>query len=262
MRAALGALAALAIVVAPSAGADVYVLTDGDRVTGKTVFKGQKTFTVQTPYGRLIIPRAKVERIVHDDGREEVLNPPPAPPPPPEPTPPLHMILVITGKTFWYAWDPPKGVTVDPTLRLQVTLDEVPIATYVDARLDPDEIPGAAVNAFSFLAADIAVTTGSGAQLPMPPEARPGRIVLRIDLPPEKAGHHRLRLAYQVDEGSEAEPAWRDMAEASLDLDLKPDSPTFVQVQQDPGRMEFSGLGRHKMKNVDSFRLLARAESP
>ena len=72
-------------VAAALAAADVYVLRDGDRITGKTTFKGTKTFTVQTPYGRLSVPRTKVERILHDDGKEEVLNPPPPAPPPRHP---------------------------------------------------------------------------------------------------------------------------------------------------------------------------------
>ena len=32
-------------------------------------------------------------------------------------------------------------------------------------------------------------------------------------------------------------------------------TPSFVQVRQDPGRMEFSGFPRKRMKRVETFRL-------
>lgn len=246
--------------VPPAARADVYVLKDGDRITGKTVVKGPASFAVQTPYGRLTIPRAKVDRILHDDGKEEILNPPPEPAPaPPEPPRLVQLVVVITGKIFWYAWDPPKGATVDPTLRLEASLDEQTLATYVDARLDPGEIPGAMVNAFGFRPDEVAAIPAADVQA-QPPEARPGRIALKLDLPREKAGRRRLRLAYQANEGTEAQPAWRDISAASVDIELTPDTPRLVQVQQDPGRMEFSGPGRKQMKYVDTFKLQARAE--
>jgi hypothetical protein len=236
----------------PVSAADVYVLRDGDRITGKTVFKAAKTFTVQTPYGRLTIPRDKIERVLHDDGKQEVLNPPPEPPP--APPPPVHLILVITGRTFWYAWDP--KATVDATLRLAASLDEEPVATWIDARLDPKEIPDATVNAFSFLPEDVTTLAAAGVSIP-PPEARPGRIVLRVEVPAERVGRRRLRLAYQVNEATAAEPAWRDLAQASLDVELRADAPTFLQLQQDGGQMGFS---RHRMKNVDTFRMTAKTE--
>ena len=57
---------------------------------------------------------------------------------------------MVTGHAFWYAWDPPKGTLVDPTLRLQVSLDEDSVATYSDATTDPADLPKALVNSFSF----------------------------------------------------------------------------------------------------------------
>lgn len=250
---AIAALVALGLLgVVSAAGADVYVLRDGDRVTGKTVLKAVKTFTVQTSYGRLTIPREKIERILHDDGKEEVLNPPPEPPP--SPPPPVHLIVVITGKMFWYAWD--ENASADPTLRLTASLDEETVVTYADAHTDPEGIRGATVNAFSFRPEDVAVRTAEGVRCP-PPEARPGRVVLRVELPAERVGRRRLRLAYQVDEGSAADPAWRDVAEASLDVDLRANTPTFVEIQQDAGRMEFS---RHRMKNTETFRIVTKTE--
>ena len=213
---------------------------------------------MKTPYGSLSIPKSRIVKIVRDDGTEVVLNPPEPPPPTPEPPPPpVRMILVVTGHTFWYAWD--KGASVDPTLRLQVSLDEDPVATYTDPHTDPQDLPRALVNSFSFAAEDVVATASAEAQI-LAPEARPGRIVLKIDLPAQMSRRHRLRLSYQVNEGSEPEPAWRDVTEAALELELREGKATFVHVRQDRGRMEFSGLTKRKMKNVDTFRIDVRSE--
>jgi hypothetical protein len=237
---------------------DVYVLSGGDRVTGKTVLKGKTSFTVQTAYGRLTVPRAKIERILWGDGHEEVLNAPPEPSPPPPP-PSVRLVLAITGKTFWQAWDP-RDVGVDPTLRLQATLDEDVLVTFIDNHLNPEELAGAKVNSFGFLPGEVTIAPADAVQV-LPPETRPGRIVLKIDVPAGRAGRHHLRLAYQVNEGSSAEPAWRDRAETALEVALKTEGPTVVQIQQDPGKMEFSGfLRRRRMKNVETFRMDAHVQ--
>jgi hypothetical protein len=242
------------------ARADVYVLVDGDRITGKTLLKASKSYRVQTVYGRLVIPRSKVERIVHEDGSEEKVNAPEAPPPPP--TPPLRLVLVITGKSFWYAWDPPKGTGVDPSLRLELRLDEETIASYLDAKTDPQDLPAAkAINTFSFAPEDVALTAASGAALTNP-ETRPGRVVLKIDLPLDLAGHHRLRVAYQVNDKTGEEPAWRDVAATTAEVELAESTPAFLQVRQDAGRMTFSGFTHRSMKNVETFKLDARVEAP
>lgn len=253
------AAAALSLALPASAAADVITLTDGDRITGRVVSRRKASILVKTPYGSLTLPRVRIAKIVHDDGSEEVLNALPEPPPAEKPAVPVRIILVVTGHTFWHAWDPPKGTTVDPTLRLQVSLDEEPVATYVDAHLDPGDIPNAVVNAFSFTGDEVAATPAAEAHV-LPPEARPGRIVLKIDLPPQMSRRHRVRLAYQVNEGSEAEPAWRDSAEAALEVELRDEAPTFVHVHQDRGRMEFSGLLKRKMKYIETFRIEARPE--
>jgi hypothetical protein len=237
--------------------ADTYVLTNGDRITGKTVIKGASSFGVQTPYGRLTIPLSAVERILHDNGHEEVITH--TTPVVPSSTAPVHLVLVVTGSTFWYAWDGPKGGALDPTLRLQVSLDEDVIATYIDAHLDPQELPGATVNSFSFAPEDVSTAAGSRVQV-LAPETRPGRIALRIGLPAERAGKHRLRFAYQINGASEAEPAWRDVVETSVDVTLHTDRSTFVGLHQDRGQMAFSGFLHKKMKGTETFGIEARAE--
>jgi RNase P/RNase MRP subunit p29 len=229
-------------------------LRDGDRITGRILSETARTVRLQTPFGRLAIPKSRIERLVRADGREEVLHPPEvAPSPSPTPAPVGRLVLAISGKTFWQAWDR-KDAPADPSLRLEVRLDEEPVAAWADARLDPEEMPGAVVNAFSFAPADVTATAAPHVEL-VPPEVRPGRVVLHLGLPGALDTTRRLRLAYQVDEGTVASPAWRDVAGAARSVGFRADTPTVVEVLQDRGRMEFSGFPRHRMRNVETFRI-------
>jgi hypothetical protein len=249
--------------LAPDARGDVFMLRGGDRITGKPVLEGKRSFKVQTPYGVLTIPRAKVDRILRDDGTEQLVNPEPVVTVATLPkSRRARLILIITGKTFWQAWEP-KG-SPDPTLRLEVSLDEEVVATYADAKTDPD-IPGAIVNSFSFAVDDLAVIAGEQA-LVLPPEPRPGRIALKIDVAASEAPR-RLRVAYQASEGPADEKAWRDLVTGATDVELRAEAPTFVRVEQDRGRMEFSGFPRRRMKYVETFKVQlspdeAAAEAP
>ena len=259
-RALSAAALILALQAAPAIG-DVFVLRGGDRITGDPVTEGKRTFKVKTPYGLLTIPRSKVDHIIRADGTEQPVNPESAGSVGSAPVETVatlpksrraRLVLIITGKTFWQAWDPKAGHH-DPSLRLEVTLDEEAVATYVDAKTDPD-IPGAMVNAFSFAAEDVVFMAGKDA-LVLPPEQRPGRIALKIDVP-LKEGTRLLRIAYQSNENpTEEEKAWRDLASGSLGVELRAESPTRVRVNQERGRMEFSGFPRRRMKSVDTFAL-------
>ena len=255
---------ALLIVPLASARADVFVLLTGDRISGKPVLNGKRAITVQTPFGRLVIPRSRIERIIRADGTEETVNQrliaaPAATPAPTasRPVPRPRLVLVIQGQTFFQAWDGKTAAKVDPSLRLELRLDEEPIASWVDAKTDP-EIKGVLLNTFSFAAEDIAAFAGRGVELAAP-EVQPGRAVLKIGLATQRA-RRKLRLAYQVNDADAEHPAWRDRAEATTEVDLRPESPTIVQVRQNRGKMEFSGLLRRKMKHVETFRIDLQAE--
>ena len=229
-------------------------MRNGDRISGKIVGETSRSIRIETPYGRLVIPRGAIETIQRQGQSDEVLNPPaPDAPPAVRATRGVRLVLVVLGKTFWQAWDP-KEPPADPTLRFEVRVDEDPAVFYLDGTTDPDEIPRALVNAFSFAAADVAVKAAAGVEV-SPPEVRAGRIVLKLDLPVARAGQRKVRLAYQANAGTAAEPAWRDLAEGSLTLALNTATASFVQLRQDPGRMEFSGFPRRRMKHVDTFRL-------
>jgi hypothetical protein len=244
-----------------STAAEVVVLRDGDRVHGKIAVRGTMRLRLQTPYGLLIIPLDKIEKIVGDDGSEEVLathdpaaGTVAAAAPPPAAA--VRLGVIITGKTFWQAWDPKAGVPKDPSLRLEVRLDEKPVAAYVDTQIDEGEIAGAVVNSFSFTPEAMTAVAGPGARVLLP-ETRPGRILLEIELPAESVGERKLRLAYQSNEGTKGDPAWRDLATTGIVVTLTRETPLFVKVEQDPGGMEFR---RKQMRNVETFRIAARPE--
>ncbi len=241
----------------PSGPPDVYFLVDGDRITAHTLSKRKREFALRTPFGTLVVPRARVARVLWAGEREEWFQATPAPVPSATPTPappPPQVALVIAGQSFWQAWD--RREAVDPTLRLQVRLDGVPLATYVDARLDPQDLPGATVNSFVFDALQVEGSAG------VAPDVRPGRIELRLRLPADVASRARLAVAYQVNAGTRDEPVWQDAASGDVELPLEAGRVSSVELRQSAGRMEFSGPGRKRMKQVETFRLELQPAEP
>jgi hypothetical protein len=243
-------LALLLLFLATPAFADVYLLDDGDRITGKTLGVDGGIYKVQSAYGRIAIPRGRILKILHDDGREEVVDAAAAAaaPPPPPPQPRAELVLLVSGASFWQAWIT-RDSAFDPTLRFEVSLDEDVIATYKDTTPEPD-IPGALMNAFGF---DSKVVTSAAEGIgAAPPEARPGRITLRLALPADRVGERKLRVAYY---GADALNAQRELAASSIYVDVKAGAPTFVRIKQDVGKMDFTGFPKKKMKNLETFRI-------
>jgi hypothetical protein len=252
-------LLAFAVVLLGSAGlgADTVVLRDGDRISGRIVAKGTRRIRLQTPYGLLAIPRDRIEKIVRDDGSEEPMRTASASP---SPAPlPLRLVVAVTGASFWQAWDPKAGTPADPSLRLEVRLDGRPAAYFIDSVLDPEDIPGAVVNTFSFTPDSLAFVPVSPAELAAP-VIEPGRISFELRLAVDRAGPRNLWVAYQVNDGSVAEPSWRDVVGSSAEIVLRAEAPARVALEQGRGRMEFSGFGKRRMKNVDTFRVVASSE--
>jgi len=219
---------------------------------------------VETPYGVLVIPVDKVERIHRDDGREEVLvNPKAAPTPPPKPTPPPapELVLVLTGATFWQAWDP-KAAPEDPSLRLEVRIDDEPVATYTDVNLDPEDLPKAVVNSFVFSPERLFVNGAKGVTV-APPVLASSEIQLAIRLPPALVGERHLRIAYQINEAGSAAPRWKDLVTAGATVHLVAGSSVRAKIAQDRGTMEYTrkGLrGAGQMRAVETFKATIEAE--
>lgn len=257
------ALAPLVILVlgAGPLAADVVVLTNGDRVSGRVTGSITKRVRLQTPYGLLVIPVDKVERIRRDDGSEEVLHAPAPPQPAPTPAPSARLQLVVSGASFWHAWDP-KAAPSDPSLRLELRLDDLVLATYTDVNLDPEDLPKAVVNSFVFSPERLFVAGAQGVTV-SPPVLAAGEIRLEIRVPEALAGEHQLRLAYQLNDAGSAAPRWRDVVVAGARVALVPGATQRIRVLQDRGTMEYGrkGLrGAGQMRGVETFRATLELE--
>ncbi len=249
------ALLLVALLLAgPGRAADLVVFVNGDRLSGEIVATGTRRVRLKTPYGRLEIPRTEIERLVWEDGREEVVTPPGGPQ---TPRTTVDLEIVVTGNTFWQAWDP-KMAPADPSLRLVVLLDEQAVSAYTDPHLDPDDLPGAVVNSFVFAPARVLLNPAEGVQA-RPPEAERGGVRLALELPARLAGHRRLVLAYQVNDGTTSGPEWREVVEARARVDLSAGKTVRVILEQDRGRMEYTDRYMHY---VETFRALAHVASP
>jgi hypothetical protein len=237
---------------------DVVTLTNGDRISGQIVSKGRRTLRLRTPHGLLTIGLDKIERLRHADGTEEILKalPTPAPTPPKVPAG-LKLAFLVTGKTFWQAWDI-EAAPADPTLRLELRVDDRTVVTWLDPKVDEGEIPKAVVNSFSFLPDSLKVSPAHGVKA-FPPDVRPGRIQLTLEVPVELAGTRKLRLAYQSNAGMPAAPEWRDLALVEVSLALSSSEPNTFRIEQDRGRMEYS---KRRMKNVETFQLALKLDTP
>ena len=239
----------------PTPGPPVVVwLLNGDRLTGTIASESKTSLRVKLPFASILIPKNSIERLSRD-GKEEILHESreqvtvvaPAPRVPAVPT--AHLVLVLTGASFWQAWDR-KDAPVDPTLRLHIRIDEAEVAAWADGTLDPRDLPGAVVNTFAFTGDEAGLAAPH--VLLSPPEVQPGRVVLRVDVPRVVGENRRLSVTYQVNEGSVENPAWRDVVMATATLTLRGDGPTPIQLRQARGQMEFA---RKHMREVESFRI-------
>jgi len=244
------------LALAAAADADVVSFVNGDRLSGRVLGVTPRRVRCQTLYGTFVIPRDEVARIEYDDGRVEVVTAPPTPTAPttPRPTPspePARLQLAVTGDSFWQAWDP-KAAPLDPSLRLELRLDDAPLVSYTDSKLDPEDLPKAVVNSFVFSPEALTVRAGPGVVV-APPIVAGAEIGLALTIPTEAAGPHELRLAYQRNEGSAAEPAWRNLVVAATKVVVEPGQTLALRLEQSRGTMEYA---HHRMLHVEAFNVV------
>jgi hypothetical protein len=251
------ALIVVLALVGPVRG-DVFHLDNGDRISGKLLAEGKRSFRIQTRHGRLVIPRAHILRMVRDDGTEVDPNPTPTPAPTPTPEPGCRLALDVAGSVFWYAWMPGEGEQVDPTLRFRVRVEGALVGVFTDAVLDPGAVSAPLVNSFSF--SDVSLEPVGPAHLAQP-QVDAGAVRLMVGLPVELAGRRRLDVAYQINDGTAEQPSFRDVVFTHADVVLHADREVRVTLAQDRGRMEVAGLFRKRLKHVDTFALDLRPET-
>jgi hypothetical protein len=236
-----------------TANADVFVLLNGDRITGKAYMRGTQFVRVETDFGKLRIPLARIDRIVASNGKVEQINKPSGQRRASGPQTPLT--LEIKGTVFWYAWPRSDEEPVDPTLRLVVSIDDTEIATYTDPILNPGQLESAIVNSFSFRDDETTVSASNGATA-SPPDVTPGQIQLHIQIPNELSGERMLRMTYQLNHGSADTPDFQTVVTGAAIMRMEAGRALTFDVEQDSGRLEYSGvLGKfkRKMKHVDTF---------
>jgi hypothetical protein len=250
-------LAALLCLLAALAGADEICLVNGDRISGKVIGRVTRRVRVQTPYGTLVIPRSKVERIIRADGTEELITAPPTPAPTPTPPPHATLRIEVGGASFWRAWDP-SSAPEDPGLRFQVRVDDRAVASYTDETLDPEDLPKAVVNSFVFSPEHLVLAAEEGV-VTAPVEVAGGEVRLRLELPARSFGDRELRLAYQVNGGSRRDPVWWDVVAAECPVTLAAGRETVVRLTQERGAMEYK---RRHMQNEETFRATVEPAPP
>ena len=168
----------------------------------------------------------------------------------------------MTGASFWHAWDP-KSAPEDPSLRLELRLDERALATYTDVNLDPEDLPKAVVNSFVFSPGAPVRERRRGGHASATPSLAASEIRLEIRVPAALAGERRLRLAYQLNDAGSAAPRWRDVVVGGAPVTLVAGRSVRVRVLQDRGTMEYArkGLrGPGQMRGVETFRATLEVE--
>lgn len=255
------------LLVCSLAAAEIIHLKNGDVIHGTVVGATSRRVTLQTPYGKLIIPKSDILRIEYEGGgeAESAEKEPvgkaakPAAKAKPDLQPPkLNRPLIsveIRGLAFWYAFESPPDNPADLSIRMRLYLGDEEAAMLLDST--PDTYDGNTYyNSFTFSPSDSQVIrTGEGYRCEVI-EAEDGRIVLKLELPEEqKEGQILVRMLYQVNEGSRNLPRWDDAVSRAFSVQIKPGHEAYVVVRQDSSGLDYSGLFRKTMKNVETFQL-------
>jgi hypothetical protein len=254
----------IAAFLASSGAAEVVHLNNGDTIHGTLVAANNTQVTLKTPYGELVIPKKDIARIDYDESKA-----PPAPAPgkggpaeaPTEAAAPRNtsgraaITLEIRGRSFWYAFDAPAGLSVDPSLRLRMYVGGDRACTFVDEK--PDTVDGTILyNSFTFSPTDSRVLESLEGYECKVEKAQNGAVVLRLALPPKaSSGIQSLRMVYEVNEGDQSTPRWIDAVARSLAIEVGPGKEATAVLEQNADALEFTGFFKKKMKNVELFQV-------
>jgi hypothetical protein len=252
-------LAALSLAAA-SAEAEVVHLANGDVIRGTLVAANNTQVTLKTPYGELVIPKKDIARIDYDESKAPAPpSKPDVPSEPPEPRKPSSeraaITLEIRGRSFWYAFDSPPGLSVDPSLRLRMYVGSERACTFVDEK--PDTVDGTTLyNSFTFSPTDSRLLESLEGYECKVEKARDGAVVLRLGLPGTASrGVQTVRLLYEVNEGDKSSPRWIDAVARSLPIEVAPGREAVAVLEQNADALEYSGFFKKKMKNVELFEM-------
>jgi hypothetical protein len=252
--------------VAAYAAAEVVYLNNGDAIHGTLVAANNTQVTLKTPYGELVIPKKDIARI--DYGESKAPSAPGSPGATPSPSGPAGrsdpaapegksgratITLQIQGRSFWYAFDAPPGLSVDPSLRLRVYVDSSRACTFVDEK--PDTVDGVTLyNSFTFSPTDSRLLESLESYDCRVEKAEDGAVVVRIELPPSaSSGSPTVRMLYEVNEGDKTSPRWLDAVARSFSIQVAPGKESVAVLEQNADALEYTGFFKKKMKNVELF---------
>jgi hypothetical protein len=250
-----------ASLAAASAAAEVVHLNNGDSIHGTLVAANNTQVTLKTAYGELVIPKKDIARIDYDESK--------APPPPRKPgeasspAPPAPrggsdratLTLQIQGRSFWYAFDSPPGLSVDPSLRLRLYVGDTRACTFVDDK--PDTVDGVTLyNSFTFSPTDSRLLESQEGYDCRVEKAEGGAVVIRVTLPSSaSSGTPRVRLLYEVNEGDKSSPRWLDAVSRFFTIQVAPGKDAVAVLEQNADALEYTGIFKKKMKNVELFEM-------
>lgn len=241
--------------------AEVVYLNNGDIVHGELVAANNTQVTLKTAYGQLEIPKKDIQRIDYQGG-EAPTPPPPAPPKKDMrprrvgvPAERAQISLAITGRSFWYAFESPEHKPADTRIRLRLYIGSSRACTFIDEK--PDTVDGATLyNSFTFSPTDShLVETAEGFQCSVQ-EAEDGQVGLLVQLPAEaSSGRQLVRMIYEVNPGERSLPRWLDVISRSFSVEVEAGRQTDVIIEQNASALDYSGIFKKKMKNLEQFQL-------
>lgn len=247
--------------LASLATAEVVHLTNGDVVHGTLVAANNDEVTLKTPYGQLVIPKEEIARIDYSGGAAPAAAAEakaPAEPPDELPAPTGErgrLVLHITGRSFWYAFDSPPDRPADTSIRLRLYVGSARACTFVDEK--PDTVDGSTLyNSFTFSPTDSRLLeTLEGFECSVT-KSDDGEVTLAVGLPPDfSTGRQLVRMVYEVNEGDPSLPRWLDVVSRSFSVEVAPGKVASVILEQHAEALEYSGFFKKQMKNLDQFQL-------
>ncbi len=249
----------------PSAAAEVVYLNNGDAIHGTLVAANNTQVTLKTSYGELVIPKKDIARIDYEEsgspsasgkpGGTSPLSVPPDPPAPRETSERATITLHIQGRSFWYAFDSPPELSVDPSLRLRLYVGSDRACTFVDDK--PDTVDGVTLyNSFTFTPTDSRLLESVEGYDCEVEKAQDGAVVLRVTLPPTaSSGMQSIRMLYDVNEGDKSLPRWLDAVARAFSIEVAPGREAVAVLEQNADALEYTGFFKKKMKNVELFQM-------
>lgn len=247
----------LILAIAALSPAEVVYLNNGDVLHGELVAANNTVITLETPYGKLVIPKKDIQRIDYEAagvrGTEASGNVRPSA------APVTHerrvISLHLSGRSFWYAFESGSDNATDTRIRLRIYIDNAHACTFDDEM--PDTVDGGTLyNEFTFSPTDaLLIETLDGYQCSVL-EAEEGDVSLRLDLPDSTSSDRQIvRMLYEVNDGDRSFERWEAVVSRSFSVEVGAGREAVVMVQQDASAMEYTGFFKKSMRNLELFQL-------